>query len=125
MPNPISSARSQPHLQVQMEHRLGALRGDVEFALTQPWTILFGPSGCGKTTILRALAEILRAKKVRLLLAAPTGRAAQRLAETTEVLCRLIRRNGRRQRDTHLIQSKVRALRRHGNSTDRHPAPIP
>ena len=35
------------------------------------------------TTILRALVEILKAKKVRVHLAAPTGRAAQRLAETT------------------------------------------
>ena len=35
------------------------------------------------TTILRALVDILKAKKVRLHLAAPTGRAAQRLAETT------------------------------------------
>ena len=35
------------------------------------------------TTILRALVEILKAKKVRVTLAAPTGRAAQRLAETT------------------------------------------
>ena len=35
------------------------------------------------TTILRALVEILKAKKVRVHLAAPTGRAAQRLAQTT------------------------------------------
>ena len=35
------------------------------------------------TTILRALVEILKAKKVRVTLAAPTGRAAQRLAGTT------------------------------------------
>ena len=35
------------------------------------------------TTILRALVDILKAKKVRVHLAAPTGRAAQRLAETT------------------------------------------
>ena len=35
------------------------------------------------TTILRALVDILKAKKVRVTLAAPTGRAAQRLAETT------------------------------------------
>ncbi|MDI1319111.1 MAG: AAA family ATPase, partial [bacterium] len=35
------------------------------------------------TTILRALVEILKAKKARVTLAAPTGRAAQRLAETT------------------------------------------
>lgn len=35
------------------------------------------------TTILRALVEILKAKKARVHLAAPTGRAAQRLSETT------------------------------------------
>ena len=36
-----------------------------------------------RTSILRALVEILKAKAVRVHLAAPTGRAAQRLAETT------------------------------------------
>ncbi len=35
------------------------------------------------TTILRALVDILKAKKVRVHLAAPTGRAAQRLSATT------------------------------------------
>src|SRR5690606_239411 len=52
-------------------------------ALRQKVSILTGGPGTGKTTILRALVDILRAKKVRLHLAAPTGRAAQRLAETT------------------------------------------
>jgi len=52
-------------------------------ALTHKFTILTGGPGTGKTTILRALVEILKAKKVRVHLAAPTGRAAQRLAETT------------------------------------------
>ena len=52
-------------------------------ALTHKLTILTGGPGTGKTTILRALVEILKAKRVRVHLAAPTGRAAQRLAETT------------------------------------------
>ncbi|MCC6414849.1 MAG: AAA family ATPase [Opitutaceae bacterium] len=52
-----------------------ALRGKV--------SILTGGPGTGKTTILRALVAILKAKRVRVHLAAPTGRAAQRLAETT------------------------------------------
>ncbi|HUR60036.1 MAG TPA: ATP-dependent RecD-like DNA helicase [Opitutaceae bacterium] len=52
-------------------------------ALAHKFTILTGGPGTGKTTILRALVEILKAKKVRVHLAAPTGRAAQRLAETT------------------------------------------
>lgn len=55
----------------------------VRTALASKMSILTGGPGTGKTTILRALVDILRAKKVKLHLAAPTGRAAQRLAETT------------------------------------------
>ncbi|MEO6992699.1 MAG: ATP-dependent RecD-like DNA helicase [Lacunisphaera sp.] len=55
----------------------------IKNSLAQKITILTGGPGTGKTTILRALVEILKAKKVRVTLAAPTGRAAQRLAATT------------------------------------------
>jgi exodeoxyribonuclease V alpha subunit len=58
-------------------------RSAVRHALTHKFTILTGGPGTGKTTILRALVEILKAKNVRVHLAAPTGRAAQRLAEAT------------------------------------------
>jgi exodeoxyribonuclease V alpha subunit len=58
-------------------------RAAVRHALTHKFTILTGGPGTGKTTILRTLVDILKAKKVRVHLAAPTGRAAQRLAETT------------------------------------------
>ena len=58
-------------------------RTAVRAALTRKLSVLTGGPGTGKTTILRALVEILKAKKVRVHLAAPTGRAAQRLAETT------------------------------------------
>ncbi len=55
----------------------------VQRALTAKVSILTGGPGTGKTSCLRALVEILKAKKVRVHLAAPTGRAAQRLAEST------------------------------------------
>ena len=58
-------------------------RAALDHALSHKFSILTGGPGTGKTTILRALVEILKAKKARVHLAAPTGRAAQRLAETT------------------------------------------
>lgn len=58
-------------------------RAGLKNALVSKISILTGGPGTGKTTILRALVDILRAKKARVHLAAPTGRAAQRLAETT------------------------------------------
>ena len=52
-------------------------------ALGSKISVLTGGPGTGKTTILRSLVEILSAKKIRLALASPTGRAAQRLSEST------------------------------------------
>ncbi len=52
-------------------------------ALDHKVAILTGGPGTGKTTCLRALVDVLKAKQARVLLAAPTGRAAQRLAEAT------------------------------------------
>ena len=45
------------------------------------FSILTGGPGCGKTTITQVLVKLLEAMKVKVLLAAPTGRAAQRMME--------------------------------------------
>ena len=40
-----------------------------------------GGPGCGKSYTVRAIVALARAKHAKILLAAPTGRAAKRLAE--------------------------------------------
>jgi molybdate transport system ATP-binding protein len=50
---------SAARLEVQMRHRIGTLAIDVDFVVTQAWTVLFGPSGSGKSTILRAIAGLV------------------------------------------------------------------
>jgi len=52
-------------------------------ALTHRLTVLTGGPGTGKTTTVRTILLLCQAIGARVLLAAPTGRAAKRLAETT------------------------------------------
>lgn len=46
-------------------------------------SIITGGPGTGKTTIIRCLIEIYRSHKKKIVLCAPTGRAAKRMTETT------------------------------------------
>ncbi len=55
----------------------------ISMALENKVLIITGGPGTGKTTLLNSLIKILDAKKMRSLLAAPTGRAAKRLSEST------------------------------------------
>jgi exodeoxyribonuclease V alpha subunit len=58
-------------------------RRALEMALTEKIAIITGGPGVGKTTIIRALVDVFRARKLRVMLAAPTGRAAKRMEEAT------------------------------------------
>ena len=64
----------------------------VSEALASKVSILTGGPGTGKTTILRALVSILKAKKTKILLAAPTGRAARRMAESSSHFAQTVHR---------------------------------
>ncbi|WP_431986068.1 SF1B family DNA helicase RecD2 [Streptomyces griseoflavus] len=55
----------------------------VRLALTEKVAVLTGGPGCGKSFTVRSIVELARARKAKVVLAAPTGRAAKRLAELT------------------------------------------
>lgn len=55
-------------------------------------TIITGGPGTGKTTILNGLLSLLQEDKKSVLLAAPTGRAAKRMSETTGKMAKTIHR---------------------------------
>lgn len=67
-------------------------RAAIREALTQKLLVLTGGPGTGKTTIVRAVIDVFVAKALRVLLCAPTGRAAKRLAESTGHEARTIHR---------------------------------
>ena len=55
----------------------------VTLALTSKVAVLTGGPGCGKSFTVRSVVELARAKQATVVLVAPTGRAAKRLAELT------------------------------------------
>ena len=64
----------------------------VEQALTHRVLIITGGPGVGKTTILNTVLTILQAKGVQVVLAAPTGRAAKRMSESTGMEAKTVHR---------------------------------
>ncbi len=61
----------------------GSQRVAIQEAVANKLMVVTGGPGTGKTTIVRAIIEIFLAKSLRVLLCAPTGRAAKRLTEST------------------------------------------
>ena len=100
--NQSQAASSLPPIQVEKaivwaQEKAGFSFADqqaeaVRQALQSKISILTGGPGTGKTTILRALVSILRAKKTKILLAAPTGRAARRMAESCSHFAQTVHR---------------------------------
>ena len=58
-------------------------RAAVEAAAANAISVITGGPGVGKTTIVRAVLNVFERSRLRIRLAAPTGRAAKRLVEST------------------------------------------
>ncbi|MDD3118448.1 MAG: ATP-dependent RecD-like DNA helicase [Victivallales bacterium] len=61
-------------------------------AAQSPVSIITGGPGVGKTTVIGEIVRRARSAKLKIYLAAPTGRAAQRLSETSGIAARTIHR---------------------------------
>ncbi|MCX7818331.1 MAG: ATP-dependent RecD-like DNA helicase [Kiritimatiellae bacterium] len=90
-------AASVDDLTAWIEPRMGlrlapAQREAIAAAATSKVMVLTGGPGVGKTTLVRAVVALARAQRLRVALCAPTGRAAQRLAESTGATAMTIHR---------------------------------
>ncbi|MBN2346012.1 MAG: ATP-dependent RecD-like DNA helicase [Candidatus Aminicenantes bacterium] len=95
-------------LELSAEQREAALE-----AVRNRLTIITGGPGTGKTTIIRAIIEILKANGRSILVAAPTGRAAKRIEESSlcqaSTIHRLLRFNPENGQFQHNAQNPLRA----------------
>jgi exodeoxyribonuclease V alpha subunit len=90
---PIATERAIPWVEEKTGLRLSdSQRAAVAQAVNGKVTALTGGPGVGKTTVVNSILRIIRAKGVKVLLCAPTGRAAKRLAESTGTEARTIHR---------------------------------
>ncbi len=92
----ISSEQAENCLR-QAETELGITfsaeqRRAVQLATQHPLLLVTGGPGCGKTTVIRALAALFNLSGKILMLAAPTGKAAQRMSQVTGLTARTIHR---------------------------------
>ena len=81
---PIDSDRAIPWIQEELGIQLAANQeAALRTALTARVMVITGGPGTGKTTLIRSILGIRLSRGIRAVLAAPTGRAAKRMAEAT------------------------------------------
>src|SRR6266446_4694997 len=89
----IDPAKAIPWVEHHTGRTLAASqRAAVAQVLTGKVTVITGGPGVGKTTIVTSILQALRVKRMRVLLCAPTGRAAKRLSEATGLEAKTIHR---------------------------------
>jgi exodeoxyribonuclease V alpha subunit len=100
----IASASPHPMPAIDVEKAIGWAEGKLGISLAagqqeavrqacrEKMLVITGGPGVGKTTLVRSILEIFTAKNLKCVLAAPTGRAAKRLSETTGRTAKTIHR---------------------------------
>lgn len=77
------AAENLPMLGKDFERLNMAQRNAVEQAFAKGFSIITGGPGVGKTTVVNVICETARILRLKVQLAAPTGRAAKRMKEAT------------------------------------------
>ncbi|MDP2084507.1 MAG: ATP-dependent RecD-like DNA helicase [Gemmobacter sp.] len=89
----IDADKALPWIEQKTGLTLAASQAEaVRLAIGSKITVITGGPGVGKTTIVNSILRILAAKRVKLLLCAPTGRAAKRMSEATGMEAKTIHR---------------------------------
>ncbi|MGF6965773.1 exodeoxyribonuclease V alpha subunit [Paraburkholderia sp. WC7.3g] len=89
----MDAARAIPWVEQKLSIELAeSQKQAIGLALSSKLLVITGGPGVGKTTLVNSILTILRAKQVKALLCAPTGRAAKRLSESTGLEAKTIHR---------------------------------
>ena len=89
----IDADKALPWIEQQTGLKLAASQSEaIRLALQSKVMVITGGPGVGKTTIVNSILRILAAKSMKLLLCAPTGRAAKRMTEATGMEAKTIHR---------------------------------
>ena len=90
---PIDAEKAIAWVQKQVKLELAPNQQEaIRQAVRSKMMVITGGPGVGKTTLVNAILQIFRAKKLRVVLCAPTGRAAKRMSETSGITAKTIHR---------------------------------
>jgi exodeoxyribonuclease V alpha subunit len=90
---PIAPDKALPWVEQRIGLQLAeSQKTAIRLALASKVLVITGGPGVGKTTIVNSILRVLSAKSAKLLLCAPTGRAAKRMTEATGFEAKTIHR---------------------------------